>query len=185
MVIDPVTNGIIAEFIADADLGSSDTSLVVQSTTTTNDIEAGVIIQPKKDVVPNKLTSLDTRLTTAEGNVTTNDTDIATLQARILFTAVLKVADYTLAIGDEFKLIQCNSASAIVITVPLHVDDNFELGTIIKVLKYGLGAVSVVGDGAVSIISENGYNIISGQYGVVTLNKIAPDEWVLYGDLSS
>lgn len=171
LVIDPVTNGIIAEFVADADLGSSDTTLSVQSTTIANDIDAGMIIQIKKDVVPNKLSSLNSRVTKAED--------------RLLFTAVLKVVDYTLVIGDEFKLIQCDSGSAIVITVPLDADDDFELGTIIKVMQYGTGAVSVVGDGSVSIISENSYNTISGRYGVVTLNKIGPDEWVMYGNLSS
>jgi len=74
LVIDPVTNGIIEEFTVAADLSSAATTLSVNSKTTTNDIEAGMVFQVAKETIFEKLNiasmaNKDYMLEVAAGNI--------------------------------------------------------------------------------------------------------------------
>ena len=71
IIINPVNNEVIEEFTVAADLGSSDTTLSVESKTTTQDIEAGMVFQVKKDTIFQKLNmaNKDYMLEVAAGNI--------------------------------------------------------------------------------------------------------------------
>jgi len=71
LVIDPITNGIIEEFTAAADLLSTDTTLSVESKTTTQDIEAGMVFQVAKETIFEKINMAgkDFMLEVAKGNI--------------------------------------------------------------------------------------------------------------------
>ena len=74
LVIDPVTNGIVEEFTVAADLSSSATTLSVNSKTTTQDIEAGMVFQVAKETIFEKLNiasmaNKDYMLEVASGNI--------------------------------------------------------------------------------------------------------------------
>lgn len=94
--------------------------------------------------------------------------------------------NHTLSIGtDDSKILNCNSVSAITITIPLNVTDPFPVGTEIGIVRLGAGTVTIVGTVGVTVRSVDNKNKIKGQYSSAALLKIATDEWVLAGSLEA
>lgn len=102
------------------------------------------------------------------------------LPLRSAYTA----ASNTLVIGDAFKGVPLDRATAIGLTVPPNSSVAFDVGTLINVYQYGAGAASIVAGSGVTIRSLNSSLTISGRYAMVTLLKIATDEWLLVGTLA-
>ena len=96
--------------------------------------------------------------------------------------SVSVTASKTLGLTDASTLQICNSASSITITIPTNAVTAFPVGTEIVITRYGTGAVTIAG--AVTIRSTFSWKSINPQYGVVSLYKIATDEWLLIGALS-
>lgn len=93
---------------------------------------------------------------------------------------------YTLdATADASKILNCNSASAITITIPLNATDAFPVGTEIGFVRLGAGAVTIAGTVGVTLRSIDNKNKIKGQYSSAALLKVATDEWVLAGSLEA
>jgi len=74
-----------------------------------------------------------------------------------------------------------SAATAVTVTIPTDATAYFRNGTIIKLVQYGAGVVTVGGAG-VTIRSRGGLLSSNGQYSVMTLEKINANEWVLSGD---
>lgn len=91
----------------------------------------------------------------------------------------------TLSRSDEGGLIQSNSTSAIVATVPPNSSVAFPVGTQIILARKNTGAFSVTPGSGVTINSVGSNSFISTQYGAATLVKVATNEWYLFGDLSA
>lgn len=91
---------------------------------------------------------------------------------------------YTLVIGDQDKVIECNNGSAITLTIPANADVAFPTGTIVEVYQQGAGQVTVAAAGGVTLRAPGGAKT-RVQYSTVTLRKRATNEWVLAGDTTS
>lgn len=96
----------------------------------------------------------------------------------------VQVANYILALADAGKAVEANAAGNINVTVPPNADVAFPIGTVIEVLRYGAGTVTIVAGAGVTIRSRGGLLAIGNQYGSVSLRKRAANEWVLNGDLA-
>lgn len=97
----------------------------------------------------------------------------------------VRTASYTLALSDQSKIIEMNSSSATVLTIPTDATVNLPIGTYIVVLRTGTGAVSV--EGMVGVPSGVTINTTPGltlraQWSMATLIKRAANTWVMSGD---
>lgn len=94
-------------------------------------------------------------------------------------------ASYVLVLSDATKLILMNVGSANDLTVPLNSSVAFPIGTQIAIGQYGAGQTTIVATGGVTIRSSGGKLKLTGQYSMATLIKIATDEWMLSGDITT
>lgn len=98
-------------------------------------------------------------------------------------TLTAKTDSFSLALVDANCTMQCNKATAMTVTVPTS-SVAFANGTIITLVQYGAGQVTVAGDTGVNIRSGNGLKLRT-QYSAATLIKISNTEWILSGDTVS
>lgn len=96
-----------------------------------------------------------------------------------------ETASYTIALSDNERLIEMNSASANNLTVPPNSSVAFPIGTKIDILQTGAGQTTIVADSGVTINSKEGNLKLSGQWSAATLIKRGTDAWALIGDLSA
>ena len=94
-------------------------------------------------------------------------------------------ANYTLQLKDNQKLLKAGFNALRTITVPTDAVP-FSIGSRVDIMMNGgvAGQASFVGPG-VTIRSKGGNTKTNGQYTVVSIEKIAANEWVLVGDLTS
>lgn len=92
---------------------------------------------------------------------------------------------YTLTLDDDHKLISCNNANPITITVPTNTSVAFPVGTQILILQKGAGKVTITGASGVTINSADDVTTTVSQYSVAGLIKMATDTWLLFGDLEA
>ena len=92
---------------------------------------------------------------------------------------------YTLVLADAHKVVTLSNASPITLTIPTEASVAFEVGDQVNLLQLGAGQVTVAGASGVTIRSEGSKLKIKAQYGLVTLVKIAADEWVLLGNTAA
>lgn len=92
---------------------------------------------------------------------------------------------YTFSLFDTGKTLVFSNSSSISLTVPLESSANFAIGQMFTILQKGTGQITISGSVGVTINSLSGNNKISGQYGEARLVKIASNEWLLSGDLTS
>lgn len=87
----------------------------------------------------------------------------------------------TAALTDMGKIIVQTSGSANNVTVPPQADvvwpDNAQFG----VCQYGAGVTSLVAGAGVTLRHPDSLYNIAQQYGVVTLLRLAQDEWLVIG----
>jgi hypothetical protein len=100
-------------------------------------------------------------------------------------TTNVQTASYTLVLGDAWKIVELNSASAVNLTVPPNSSVAFPVGTTIEVLQYGAGQVTLVAGSGVTLRAPGSRLKTTGQYSSASLRKRATDEWVVAGDLSA
>lgn len=116
---------------------------------------------------------------------------IQTLTNKTLSTPIqtigtnVRTSSYTLALSDQSKIIEMNSSSATVLTIPIDSTVNFPIGTYIVVLRTGTGSVTI--EGMVGVPSGVVINYTPGltlraQWSMATLIKRAANTWVLSGD---
>jgi hypothetical protein len=89
---------------------------------------------------------------------------------------------YTLDLTDAGKLVTLTNASPITLTVPTNAVSAFAIGTQIDIAQLGAGQVTV--SSAATIRATPGAKL-RAQYSAGSLIKIATDEWLLVGDLTS
>ena len=92
---------------------------------------------------------------------------------------------YTLVLTDAGYLITANNAGAITLSVPTNASVAFPIGTQILVNQLGAGQVTVaaVTPGTTTVSGRNGLKT-SGQYAMISLVKVATDQWIVNGDAS-
>lgn len=96
-----------------------------------------------------------------------------------------QTVSYTLARGDANGMVEVDSASDRIITVPDNTTVPFPIGTIIALRRKGTGAVTVEAGAGVTIESPNGWLNIGTRYGMVALVKRGTNLWALEGRLAA
>lgn len=101
-----------------------------------------------------------------------------------------QTADYTLVLADAGKVVEVNSASAKILTVPTNASVAFPIGTIIEIARIGAGSVTIHQVSGTVVIRNRvdtagtADRTIASQYSAASLRKRATDEWVLVGDIA-
>lgn len=128
-------------------------------------------------------TTLKTSSNTANRVYTYPDED-CTLAPREV-TINTKTSQYTLVVGDNYKLIELNFSAGNNIIIPTNAAQPFPIGTQIILSQYGAGQVTVVPDTGVTLRSSGGKTKTAAQYAMATLIKRGTNEWYLAGDLTT
>jgi hypothetical protein len=92
---------------------------------------------------------------------------------------------YTTVLTDDGKLVTCDNASAITLTIPPNSSVAYGIGTQINIMQLGAGQVTITAGAGVTIRSANSRLKTTAQYSVATCVKIATDTWVAVGSLSA
>lgn len=96
---------------------------------------------------------------------------------------LLAVTDsYTLAAEDVNKIITATKGTAMSITLPPQADVEIPVGSFVKVVQLGAGAVTIAPGSGVTL--RNGLATAKplAQYASLTATKIATDTWFLEGN---
>lgn len=125
-----------------------------------------------------------TRETFTAGQVLTAAEMTAVATAMIALNAQTGTS-YTTVLSDDGKLITCDNASAITLTIPPNGTVAYGIGTQINIMQLGAGQVTITPGAAVTIRSAGSKLKTSAQYAVATCVKIASDTWVAVGNLSA
>jgi hypothetical protein len=90
---------------------------------------------------------------------------------------------YTAVLADDGKLVTCDNAAAIALTIPPNSSVAFGIGTQINIMQLGAGVVTITAGVGVTLRSQGTKLKTNGQYSVATCVKIATDTWVVIGNL--
>ena len=118
----------------------------------------------------------------AAAAVATHEADLTPHNA---VTTNRQTASYILALTDAGKVVEMNVASGNTLTVPPNTDVAFAVGTIIELAQYGAGQTTITPGAAVTLRSPGGKLKIAAQYGAASLRKVATDEWMVEGNLTT
>ena len=92
---------------------------------------------------------------------------------------------YTTVLSDDGKLVTCDNASAIALTIPPNSSVAYGIGTQINIMQLGAGQVTITAGAGVTLRSAGSKLKTNAQYAVATCCKIATDTWVVVGNLSA
>ena len=90
---------------------------------------------------------------------------------------------YSLALSDAGEVVECTSASAVTITVALNATVAFATGTVIEVLQYGAGQITLAAVTGVTLRSPASLTS-RARYSSMSLRYRGGDEWIVGGDLT-
>jgi hypothetical protein len=88
------------------------------------------------------------------------------------------------ALTDAGKLVTLSNAGAIAVTIAADATTDFPIGTQLLLMQLGAGQVTVSGAVGVTVVSKNGTKT-SGQYALISLIKVAANQWVVGGDATT
>ena len=121
----------------------------------------------------------------------TSSTQFSALNRNAIATATVLInaqtgTTFTPGLTDAGKLITASNTAAISITIPTDASVNFPIGTQLLVMRLGEGQVTVsaVTPETTTIISRNGTKT-AGQYALISLIKVAANQWVVGGDATT
>jgi hypothetical protein len=92
---------------------------------------------------------------------------------------------YTTVLGDDGKLITCDNAASIALTIPPNGTVAYGIGTQLNIMQLGAGVVTITAGAGVTLRSNGTKLKTNGQYAVATCCKIATDTWVVIGNLTA
>lgn len=99
----------------------------------------------------------------------------------VVFTGTAK----NLVVADNLKFFVMDNAAAQTVTIPENAAEAFPIGAEMEFLRENAtGTVTFTVSGAAMLQSRDNLLSINAQYSVVTLKKIAANEWRLVGDLA-
>lgn len=85
---------------------------------------------------------------------------------------------YTLALSDLGKLVTCNNASSITVTVPPESSVAFDDNSVVIVQRLGDGQVTIEAGSGVTV---TGKRYITAYYNIIVLIKVGEDAWTAIG----
>tara|TARA_R110000822_G_scaffold205058_1_gene341663 strand:- start:107 stop:493 length:387 start_codon:yes stop_codon:yes gene_type:complete len=93
---------------------------------------------------------------------------------------------YTTVLADDGKLITCDNAASIALTIPPNSSVTYGIGTQINVMQMNAtGTVTITAGAGVTLQSVGSKLKTNGQYAVATCCKIATNVWVVVGNLTA
>jgi len=92
---------------------------------------------------------------------------------------------YTTVLTDDGKLITCDNAASIALTIPPNGTVAYGIGTQLNIMQLGAGVVTITAGAGVTLRSNGTKLKTNGQYAVATCCKIATDTWVVIGNLTA
>ena len=93
---------------------------------------------------------------------------------------------YTTVLADDGKLVTCDNAASIALTIPPNSSVAYGIGTQINIMQMdATGTVTITAGAGVTLRSAGSKLKTNGQYAVATCAKIATDTWVVVGNLSA
>jgi hypothetical protein len=92
---------------------------------------------------------------------------------------------YSVVLTDDGKLITCDNASSIALTIVPNSSVAFGIGTQINVMQLSAGTVTITAGSGVTLRSDGSKLKTNAQYAVATCLKIASDTWVVVGNLKA
>jgi hypothetical protein len=92
---------------------------------------------------------------------------------------------YTTVLTDDGKLITCDNAASIALTIPPNSSVAYGIGTQINIMQLGAGTVTITAGAGVTLQSAGSKLKTDAQYAVATCCKIATDTWVVVGNLKA
>ena len=116
------------------------------------------------------------------GNYTTATTaNTIKVENRVTINTQVGVA-YTLQLTDSSKEVQFTNAAAVTVSIPTAAAVAFETGTVIYLVQYGAGTVTVTPDAGVTLNSAGAMYDTYEQYSGVAIILQSADCWLLVGD---
>jgi len=98
---------------------------------------------------------------------------------------VVTFTNLTMDTSHAGKLLECTSASAATLSVPLNSAAAFPTGTTVNVYVAGAGQLTIGWTAGVTVNSRGSVYKSAGQYALLTLVKVDTDTWVLAGDITA
>ena len=92
---------------------------------------------------------------------------------------------YSVVLSDDGKLVTCDNAASISLTIVPNSTAAFGIGTQINIMQLGAGTVTITAGAGVTLQSAGSKLKTDAQYAVATCLKIASDTWVVVGNLKA
>jgi N-acyl-L-homoserine lactone synthetase len=92
---------------------------------------------------------------------------------------------YSVVLSDDGKLLTCDNAASIALTIVPNSSVAFGIGTQINIMQLGAGTVTITAGAGVTLQSAGSKLKTDAQYAVATCLKIASDSWVVVGNLKA
>jgi hypothetical protein len=93
---------------------------------------------------------------------------------------------YTTVLADDGKLVTCDNAASIALTIPPNSSVAYGIGTQINIMQMdATGTVTITAGAGVTLNSAGSKLKTDAQYAVATCAKIATDIWVVVGNLKA
>ena len=92
---------------------------------------------------------------------------------------------YSVVLSDDGKLVTCDNAASISLTIVPNSTAAFGIGTQINIMQLGAGTVTITAGAGVTLQSAGSKLKTDAQYAVATCCKIATDTWVVVGNLKA
>jgi hypothetical protein len=93
---------------------------------------------------------------------------------------------YTTVLADDGKLVTCDNAASIALTIPPNSSVAYGIGTQINIMQMdATGTVTITAGAGVTLQSDGAKLKTNAQYAVATCLKIATDTWVVVGNLKA
>lgn len=90
---------------------------------------------------------------------------------------------YTFVLADAGKLVRANNAGSQTYTIPPNSSVAFPVGTVLELMRYGAGAVSLAAGSGVTLRPSSPQSA-RAQYSTINAIQVAANEWVVGGDLA-
>lgn len=91
---------------------------------------------------------------------------------------------YTTVLTDRGKIVECDNASAVTVTIPPNADVAYGVGSVISFCQQGAGQVTLAPGTGVTLNGANGLKT-ANQYSMISCWKQATNTWIVYGDTTS
>ena len=92
---------------------------------------------------------------------------------------------YTTVLADDGKLVTCDNAASIALTIPPNSSVAYGIGTQINIAQLGAGTVTITAGAGVTLNSAGAKLKTDAQYAVATCVKTDTNTWFVVGNLSA